>query len=342
MSHPDSQYRIQRVLIVDDDSGIRASLAAYLRRSGFEVLTAGGAPQALEILEEEQIQLVLTDIAMPEMSGLDLLRAINETGVDCEVIIITGYMAIAYAIEAMRAGAYDFFTKPLNFEKIVLTIQRAEERHILKEKARQLELLQKQKEFEREATMEATKSLLRAVEERDKCNIGHGRRTAEWSRLIGRELKYSRERLERLGTAALLHDIGKIGIDDKILNKPGRLTEQEFDSIKRHPEIGEYIVTPISFLRDLGKIIKHHHERWEGGGYPSGFKGEEIPEESRIICIADYFDSITSKRPYRDPMPLNEAVDLMVSQSGKIFDPRLLKLFLVHLEGTVLGGAAGS
>jgi putative two-component system response regulator len=289
------------------------------------------------MFREQAFELVLTDIAMPEISGLELLKSLKELNAECEVIMITGYVDISYAIQAMRHGAYDFFTKPLNFDKIMLTIQRVEERRALRETAKKYEMLRTQKEFEREATMQATRSLLRAVEERDKCNIGHGRRTAEFSTLLGRALGFSGHALERLATAALLHDIGKIGIDDRILNKPGRLNEDEFETIKRHSEIGEYIVAPNSFLKDLSPFIRHHHERFDGTGYPDGLLGEAIPLEARIICLADYFDSITSKRPYRAPMPLKEAQGLIRQESGKIFDPRVVDAFFEVFDGLSAG-----
>jgi len=319
--------------LVDDDPGIRNSLGTYLTRAGLEVLLAEDAQKALALFRENPCELVLTDIAMPEISGIDLLQSLKALHDDCEVIMITGYVDISYAIQAMRHGAYDFFTKPLNFDKIMLTIQRVEERRALRETARKYELLRAQKDFEREATMQATRSLLRAVEERDKCNIGHGRRTAEFSTLLGKALGMPPHAVERLSTAALLHDIGKIGIDDRVLNKPGRLTEEEFATIKRHSEIGEYIVAPNSFLKDLSPFIRHHHERFDGAGYPDGLAGEAIPLEARIICLADYFDSITSKRPYRAPMPLQEAQELIRKESGKIFDPKIVKVFFEVFDG---------
>lgn len=326
ISPPDSG-KVRRVLLVDDDPGVRNSLGTYLRRAGFDVDTAGSAGEGLQRIQEDPCDLVLTDIAMPEISGIDLLKSIKEQAPECEVIMITGYVDISYAIQAMRHGAYDFFTKPLNFDKILLTIQRVEERRALRETARKYELLSAQKEFEREATMQAAKSLLRAVEERDRCNIGHGRRTAEFAAMIGQPLGLPDGRIERLTTAALLHDIGKIGIDDRILNKPGALDPEEFDIIKRHAEIGEYIVAPTLFLRELGPFIRHHHERWDGTGYPDGLAGEAIPLESRIICVADYFDSITSKRPYRAPMAFADARALIVGGAGSLFDPDVVTAF---------------
>ncbi|MAG54872.1 MAG: two-component system response regulator [Planctomycetes bacterium] len=330
--------RIRRVLLVDDEDGIRKSLATYLEANGFEVDTAANAMIARDRLEDSVYDLVLTDISMPEVSGLDLLAEIKERWPRLEVIMITGYLDISFAIQAMRRGAYDFFTKPFNYEKILLTITRVEEKLDLEERARRYESLKRNREFEEQAVLETTLGLARAVEERDKYNIGHGKRCVEFAMLLAKKLEFDPERVKYLRYAGLLHDIGKIGIDDKILNKPGRLDEMEYDAIKRHPEIGEYILTPISFLRDIARVVRHHHERWDGTGYPDGLAGEDIPLDARVLCIADYFDSITSARPYRRPMTVEKAKRVIAEESGKTFDPMLADIFLEALEEQVATG----
>ncbi len=331
----DEAWRIRRILVVDDEAGVRESLGAYLERAGFDVETAGDGLAAQEALRARRQDLVLTDISMPGVSGLDLLAWIKAARDPAEVIMITGYLDISFAIDAMRRGAYDFFTKPFNYEKILLTIARVEERRKFQEQARCYELLRAQKEFEDQAMIETTLGLARAVEERDRFNIGHGRRTANYALVIGRGLEFTEDRLRMLHLAGLVHDVGKIGIDDRILNKPGRLDEQEYEIVRRHSEIGEYILTPISYLRDVARVVRHHHERWDGGGYPDGIAGEAIPLDSRILCIADYFDSITSARPYRRPMTVADATELLRRERGAIFDPLLVDVFLEGIqEGT--------
>lgn len=328
---------IRRILLVDDEEGIRKSLSTYLESNGFEVDTAADAIVAREVITETTYDLVLTDISMPEVSGLDLLREIKDEHPSIEVIMITGYLDISFAIQAMRRGAYDFFTKPFNYEKILLTIERVEEKRRLEDQARRYDALRQQKQFEEQAILETTLGLARAVEERDRYNIGHGKRTAEFALMIADKLAYSDERKRSLRYASLLHDVGKIGIDDEILNKPGRLDEQEFAAIKRHPEIGEYILTPISFLADIAEVVRHHHERWDGTGYPDGLAGEAIPMDARILCMADYFDSITSARPYRRPMDTEKARSLMREEAGKTFDPTLVDVFLEVLDEALSG-----
>ncbi len=328
-SPPALKNRPYRILLVDDESGIRKSLAAYLEHHGFEVDSAEDAIVAKELFAANRQDLVLTDISMPRVSGLDLLLQLKEMESSVEVIMITAYLDISFAIQAMRRGAYDFFTKPFNFEKILLTIERARERQQLKRQAEELANLKKQREFEAKAAMQTAVALARAIEERDKFNIGHGRRTAAFARALGEKLQLPESQLSQIHDAALLHDVGKIAIDDAILNKPGKLTEEEFTSIRRHPEIGDYMLRPMAFLAENIRLaVRHHHERWDGSGYPDGLRSVDIPVEARILCVADYFDSITSKRPYRLPMPVPEAIDLLRAERGRIFDPDLVDLFI--------------
>ncbi len=326
---------LRKILLVDDEPGILLSLAAVLERHGYEPMMAASATEARKLLAAEPFDLVLTDIAMPEVSGLDLLLEIKQKEQSPEVLMMTGYLDISYAIEAMRRGAYDFFTKPLNFDKILLTLTRVEEKRRLEDQAKRYWVLKAQKEFEDQAMLETALGLARAVEERDKLNIGHARRTANYSVALAESLGFDEERKRALRYAALLHDIGKIGIDDRILNKPGALTEEERAAIRKHSEIGDYIIAPISFLKGVARFVRHHHERWDGTGYPDGIGGESIPLEARILCVADYFDSITSARTYRKPMTLEEAINLIQSEREKTFDPALAELFTERLRAGV-------
>ena len=316
-----------RVLVVDDEAGVRDSLAAYLRQRAFPVDTAADGIEARRLLQQGRYDLVLTDIAMPEISGLDLLGEIKATDPSVEVIMITAYMDISLAIGAMRKGAYDFFTKPFSYDKVLLTIDRVRETQRLARQARDYEIFRRQKAFEERATLETTLALARAVEERDRFNLGHGRRTARLADVIAERLHFTSARRTRLRHASLLHDVGKVGIDDGILNKPGRLTDDEFKTIQRHSEIGEHIVLASSLLWDVAAVIRHHHEHWDGSGYPDGLGAEKIPLESRILCLADVYDSVTSMRPYRDPMAPEDALEMISSQAGLHFDPTLVEIF---------------
>ncbi|MEZ6195955.1 MAG: response regulator [Planctomycetota bacterium] len=312
-----------RILLVDDDDGIRDSLAEFLVDYGYQLVTASDAGEAIRVLESRRFDLVLTDISMPGLSGLELLKHVKRLDDTVDVIMISGFLDISYAIQAMRQGAYDFFTKPFNFQKVQMTIERVREKQGLARDAERLSILQR----ERELALETTFGLARAAEERDYQNVGHGKRVGEWSARLGRKLCFSEEKIEQLRCGGRLHDIGKIGVDDAILNKPGRLTTEEFAAMKRHSEIGEYIIKPISLFKEVEGIVRWHHERWDGTGYPDGLKGEEIPLDARIVCIADFFDAVTSLRPYRKPAPIEEALAMVREQSGTMFDPMLAEVF---------------
>lgn len=317
-----------RILVVDDDPGLLEPLSEFLTASEYSVVTAASGEEAQSIVTEQPFDLVLTDISMGEVSGIDLLEAIKQHNEEIDVIMMTGYLEISFAIDAMRQGAYDFFTKPFNFEKIALTIERVREKQGLKDDARRYHLLKREQELQLETTL----SLARAAEERDRCNIGHGKRVAAYAVRLGKKLCFTEDKLTDLKLAGLLHDVGKIGIDDAILNKPGKLTETERLQMNRHSEIAEYILKPISVLKDLSPAVRWHHERYDGTGYPDGISGDDIPLDARIICIVDFFDAITSVRPYRDPMPLEKALGLVAEESGKMFDPMLAKLFIEMMQ----------
>ncbi len=329
---PAEAVSIRNILVVDDEPSVRESLAAYLELNGYSVHLAADANDASRTLETTRVDLIITDISMAGMTGLELLGWVKERSPDTEVFMITGSLEIEHAIQALRGGACDFFTKPLNFERIGITLKRAEEKKRLAAHAKLYELLKRQKEFEDQATLETTLALARAVEERDRFNIGHGRRTGNYAKMLAAAIGFDDERQRMVRMGGLLHDVGKIGIDDRILNKPGRLDAEEYEAVKRHPEIGEYIVRPISFMRELALPVRHHHERWDGAGYPDKLAGEEIPLIARVLCIADYFDSLTSARPYRNPIPIGEALEIMRREEGQTFEPALLREFFGALE----------
>lgn len=330
--------RAPRLLLVDDEYGIRKSLGAYLEERGYEVDAAADARTALGLFAAHKHELVLTDISMPQVSGLDLLPELKAIEPDVEVIMITAYLDITFAIKALQRGAYDFHIKPFNFEKIAISLERARERQVLKKRAAEAARLTAEKSALLAMVKQTGLALARVVEERDKFNHGHGQRTAKWATLLGQELGYSKEKLEILHFSALVHDLGKVGVDDRILNKPDRLTEEEMAEVRRHPEIGDYVLRPMSFFKEVRDVVRFHHERWDGKGYPDKLAGESIPESARVVCLADYYDSITSARVYRSPMTTAAAFELIASERGKTFDPHLTDLFL-NLMKRALGEA---
>ncbi len=313
-----------RILIADDDVASRKTLQGFLEGRGFEVCAAETAREAVDLLSNREQELLISATTMKEFSGLDLLARAQQVNPALEVILMTGYLDVSFAIQGMRNGAFDFFHKPFNFEKIGFAVDRAHEHQDVRADAQRY-LVEKR---ERELQQETALSLARAAEGRDRLNIGHGRRVAAYAVKLAKKLCYSKASLARLELGCKLHDIGKIGIDDAILNKTGPLSESEFSAMKRHSEIGEYIIKPVSFFSELVPILRWHHERWDGSGYPDGLAEDDIPLDARIACLCDFFDAVTSVRPYRRPLTLTEALNLVMEERGKYFDPMLVDLFM--------------
>jgi putative two-component system response regulator len=313
-----------RILIVEDEPGLREALQLDLGRRGYHIATSGSGIEAIDRFATNRFDLVLTDINLPDASGLDLVDRFRKSEHPVDVIMMTGYHDQSFALEAMRHGAYDFFIKPVCFDKLRLTIERVREKQSLEASRAQLQLLKREQQLAYETAL----ALSHAAEERDRGNRGHGRRVACYSEWMARRLCFTAEKREILRTAALLHDIGKIGIDDAILNKPSRLTPPEMKQMQYHSEIGAYILAPISTFKEVAPIVRSHHEHYDGTGYPDGLAGEDIPIDARILCIADYYDAITSKRPYRAPDSLEKAVEILRGERGKTLDPTLTDIFI--------------
>lgn len=313
-----------RILIVEDEPRIRQMLVQYLAGCGHFAVAVESGRSAMREFSAAPFDLVLTDVHLPDVSGLALVDHVKKSGAMTDVILMTGFHDESYAIEAMHHGAYDFFVKPVSLDKLRLTIDRVREKHSLESDRARLALLKREQELQFETTM----ALCHAAEERDRSNRGHGQRTAVYSLWLAKRLCFTEQKVQDIRLAALLHDIGKIGIDDSILNKPGKLTDAEAKQMRFHSEIGAYILQPVSVLRHIAPIVRSHHEHWCGTGYPDGLAGEQIPIESRILTIADYFDAVTSHRPYRRPETIADAIRLLQSERGGILDPVLTDIFI--------------
>jgi len=317
-----------RILIVDDEPHICRALGDYLRLRGYTVETAVNGVEALEMLKQGGFFLAVTDITMPEMDGLTLLHEMKRHTPDVDVIVITGSQNVESAIRAMREGAFDYFPKPFLFDEVALTVERVCERRRLQMAATELEVVKEKARVERRAMMEATFGLAQAVEEKDPYTKGHSERVANLSVELARRLGFTHEKLDRVRIAGLLHDVGKIAIPQEVLGKREPLTKSEYLLIKTHPEIGARILSPMSFLQDIIPAILHHHEAFDGTGYPEGLSGEDIPMEAMIIKVCDTFDAVTSNRPYRRPMTAPEALELVKGESRRTLEPRITGEFL--------------
>ncbi len=470
--------RESRLLIVDDEKSICDILAQYLRHKGYTVYQAGSGEEAVEIIKKNSLDLVLSDIKMPGMSGVDLLKWLKEYSPTIPVLITTGFPTLDTAIDALKLGAFDYLTKPFHLEEIGEKIKRAlinrqlEEENLLFSRLVSLhevtkvlssthrinELNQKLLDYSRKiikadggALMfcdhglalnvsvctnqynqgfweqdvfiraaqwalhnhepisldrginglpqgllpppEGIESILSfplrtpkrtlgvlnlvrtrgrrpfsnvdieiinvlasqasisienarlyynirdnylktvrgfalAVEAKDQYTHGHSENVMKYTVILARHLGLSAQEIEQIKYAGLLHDIGKIGVSESILNKPGRLSPEEFEEIKKHPDLGARIISNVPFLKTLVPMIRHHHEYYDGRGYPDGIAGENIPFGARILSVSDAFEAMTSNRPYRKSMPLATAYEILAKERGKQFDPGIVDAFL--------------
>ena len=336
-NNAETSSRSPIIMVVDDEEGVRDVLSRYVSRAGYQYITASDGIEALVLFKDEDIALVLSDITMPGMNGLQLLDQIKLLDPDMPVIMITALRDIDMAIQAMKRGAQDYIPKPFNFDAVSISIARALEKRrlILENRDYQRNLEEKVRERTREIEelfLNTVTSLAHSLEARDKYTSGHSERVADYSALIARNLDFSRREEKDVHLAGLLHDIGKIGIREAILNKKAKLNDQEYDHIKSHPVVAVRILEPITQLRRVLPAIKFHHERFDGKGYPDGLKGKEIPLGARILAVSDTFDAMTSERPYRSPYSLKETLQKMKQQSGHQFDPEILEIFLKSVD----------
>ena len=321
-----------RILVVDDEEKIREVLQRTLEAEGYDCHTANDASAALAQMDECVADLILSDIMMPGVSGVDLLKEVQERYPDTAVIMVTAVSDTQIAINAMKMGAGDYLTKPFNLVEVVMSVERALEKRslVLSNRDYRDHLEQKVEQQTNEIRMTflgAVKALAEALEAKDPYTHGHSKRVTEISVILAREMGVSTEEQDRIRLAGLVHDIGKIGVPEEILHKQGKLTDTEFDSIREHPTIGEKILNPIIKDPEILAIVRHHHERFTGGGYPAGISGDGIPLGSRLMAVADAYDAMTSSRPYRNALTPAKAENQLQSGRGSQFDPEVVDLF---------------
>jgi len=332
-----------RLLIVDDENGIRALLGINLSKMGYTWDEAGTAYQALEKMNERCYSLVLLDISMPGMTGRELLPLIKERCPDTAVIMATALTDASLAIKCMKEGAYDYLTKPFDFNNLESSIYRALEKRRLELENREYrehleEKVEEQADKIRQSFFNAMTSLAYALEARDEYTSGHSNRVTVSALAISDKLGVGPAQTETIRLASMVHDIGKIGIKENVLNKPGKLTEEEYRHIKTHPEIGERILQPVVDNREMISIVRHHHERYDGNGYPDSLKEEEIPLGARILAVADSYDAMTSERPYRAALGQNEALEELAKGRGTQFDPQIVDVFISCCDERLANG----
>jgi response regulator RpfG family c-di-GMP phosphodiesterase len=326
------------ILIADDDPELRNILVELLSEE-HDCVAVGSAEEALAELRAAPYELVLSDIQMGGMSGLEMVPHALAAAPDTVVIMISGAQTLESAIEALRAGAFDYVVKPFALSHVEAAVARALEHGRLRRARRRHELYLEEMVATRTrelngalATVEGSyratlEALAASLEARDHETHGHSERVVAFSLRLGRELRLDDEQLRALEFGAMLHDIGKIGVPDAVLRKPGRLTEEEWALMRRHPKLGEQILSGIEFLGGAARVVAQHHERWDGTGYPMGLRGEEIDLNARIFAVADAFDAITSDRVYRGARSYESAVDELGTGAGRHFDPQVVASF---------------
>ncbi|MGD9117325.1 MAG: response regulator [Dehalococcoidia bacterium] len=321
------------ILLVDDEAMIRQLLSQKLSSEGYRCEQAANAEQALEKLEKDSIELVILDIKMPGKSGVQLLPEIKAKYPDTAVIMATAVDDASIAINCMKAGAYDYLTKPFNLEEVGFSVTRALERRRLELENRDYQQhlehkVEEQAQKIRTSFFNAITALAYALEAKDFYTSGHSQRVTEISVAIAKHLGLDKENIEKIRLASLVHDIGKIGVREVVLNKPGSLSDEEYEHVRLHSVTGERILKPIVDDGDILKAVRHHHERYDGTGYPDGLKGEQIPQLARIIAVADTFDAMTSERPYRKALTKEAACAEVERCRGTQFDPEAADAFL--------------
>lgn len=324
-----------RILVVDDEDTIRLVLSKYLRTCGFDVLTAESGHAALEILSGSRFDIMLCDVRMPGFSGVELVPSALETDPDLGIVMLSAVNDAPTATEAMSHGALDYLTKPVELETLhdaiiralhkrtLLKEQRRVERTIREEVAAQTQELELEKAQLRELAIATVETLINAMEAKDLFQRGHSARVGELAASIANYMGLAADVVEDVRIAGKVHEVGNIGIREDVLNKPGPLSREEFEHVKDHVRIGVEILTPLRHIERAVGFVADHHEHWDGSGYPLGKKGEEISIGGRIICAADAFDAMTSKRPWRESMGLDDAVEHLRQVIGTLLDPRV-------------------
>jgi len=332
---PEPRVLAPRALVADDDLKVRSTMVRMIQSLGFTCLEAGSGEEALALLEKEgEVPLVISDINMPGMDGLGLLEGVLARYPDTAVIMLSGVAEVKTAVSCLEKGALDYLQKPAMLEEVRARVLKALEKREL--------LLQRrfyQKNLERrvrsqatrisELFLEAVQTLAHALEAKDAYTQGHSRRVSRYAVKTALRLGYTGEMLEHIRLGAELHDIGKIGTREAVLNKPGPLTPDEFQHITEHTLLGEKILAPLA--REKGvvlRIVRSHHERMDGKGFPDGLKGDLIPIESRIVGVVDAFDAMTTNRAYRASRNPADAYTELRSCSGTQFDPAVVEAFI--------------
>jgi response regulator RpfG family c-di-GMP phosphodiesterase len=336
----DTMHRGPKVLVVDDDDAVRSGVAGLLNDYASDIQQAGSVSSAVCCLSEHDIDVVVCDIYMPEIPGLELIKKIREHKREVAFVVMTGSPKLPDVITALQLRAAGFLAKPFSKAQLVDALEsayeavrsqrRLSERLIslsseVEEKSKKLQEAMANVKIIERSSLDA---LVAALDAREHETYAHSFRVRAYTSCLAEQVKYPVDLIAELESAALLHDVGKIVIPDSILLKPGSLTAEEFEQCKMHPVAGERILGSILSLRGAARIVRHHHERWDGGGYPDHLRGENVPVGARLFAIADTLDALISDRCYRPATSFANAKKEIIRCSGTQFDPAAVEAFL--------------
>ena len=329
-----SDKKPYRILAVDDDQGVIDSLSVFLTRVGYDLVGVTDPMTAIEKVKNEHFDLLLLDFIMFPIHGDQVVEEIRKFNKELYILLLTGHKDLAPPLETIRKlSIQGYCEKNDKFDQLLLLIESAvksiDQMNIIKKINEELKESQEQLKT---AYLESIQTLRYTVEAKDKYTRGHSDRVSEYSVLIGKYMNLPEEDLEILRIGGLFHDIGKIGIPDAILLKDSKLTDEEYSEIKNHPSIGKHILSNAKIFENIIPIVLHHHEKFNGNGYPEKLSGQNIPLHARIAAIADTFDAMTSKRSYRNALSLDVVREELINCSGTQFDPEILKVFLHILD----------
>ena len=318
------QFKNAKILLVEDDKVTFTAIERTLKKSGYHCSGVSSYRLALEMVKKEAFDLIISDLMLPDGSGLDLLDQVRLFLLDLPFVVITASEKENLIKDALNRGANDFLSKPFTLSNLPTIVERNLQRKKIDDK--------KNAQHNASVLLKAIEALIAALEAKDSYTSGHSRRVAQYARMMGEAMQLTSEEHFTLELAAILHDIGKIGMPDSILKKASSLQEMEYKTAKEHPVVGSNIVGKIDELRDVAAIIRHHHERFDGKGYPDGLKGEVIPLLSRVLTIVDAYESIVSQRVYSNALSNGEALNEIKRNSGGQFDPQLVDVFIAMMR----------
>lgn len=306
------------IMVIEPDSGILELLEKLFIKEGYQVTKTTRWSEAKSYIKMKPYQIIIADVKLSDISYQDMIEKIREENKYAFIITTAGFSDIELAIESIQFGAHDYMSKPFDPSDTISLVRKLVEKQRLQSDNIQL--------------FDTIKVLALALDARDNYTHNHSREVTEYAVSIAREMGLSVKEIEIIRDAGILHDIGKIGISDAVLLKPGRLTDEEYEQIKKHPEIGKSILEPVHCLADKIPLIYHHHERIDGTGYPEGLSGENIPQGARILAIADSYQAMTSDRPYRKALSIQVAISELEKFKGRQFDAKIVDVFLRVLK----------